>query len=229
MSRLAVIPARAGSKGLPGKHLRRIGGEPMIVHTIRAALAARSIDRVVVSTNDAAVARAARRAGAEVPFRRPDALAADGTPTEPVIAHAVAWAERDGMRVDVVVTLQPTSPLRDAGQIDAAVELLDGASVRSVASVAALGLPSSVVGSLIGDRFAPSGDPRDVRRQVAHAAARLTGGIYVTRRDLLAEGRLLDERPAALLVDPETAIDVDTEADLRAARLAWRRAQRGKR
>lgn len=229
MSRLAVIPARAGSKGLPGKHLRRIGGEPMIVHTIRAALAARSVDRVVVSTNDAAVARVARRAGAEVPFRRPDELAADDTPTEPVIAHAVAWAERDGMRVDVVVTLQPTSPLRDAGQIDAAVQLLDGASVRSVASVAALDLPSSVVGSLIGDRFAPFGDVHDPRRQVAHVAARLTGGIYVTRRDLLAEGRLLDERPAALLVEPATAIDVDTEADLRAARLAWRRKHRGQR
>ncbi|HET6745287.1 MAG TPA: acylneuraminate cytidylyltransferase family protein, partial [Candidatus Limnocylindria bacterium] len=167
MSRLAVIPARAGSKGLPGKHLRRIGGEPMIVHTIRAALAARSVDRVVVSTNDPAVARAARRAGAEVPFRRPEELAADDTPTAPVVAHAVAWAEREGMRVDVVITLQPTSPLRDAGQIDAAVQLLDGGLVRSVASVATLGVPSSVVGSLAGERFTPAKDVQDPRRQVA--------------------------------------------------------------
>jgi CMP-N,N'-diacetyllegionaminic acid synthase len=227
MSRLAVIPARAGSKGLPGKHLRRIGGEPMIVHTIRAALAAHSVDRVVVSTNDPAVARAARRAGAEVPFRRPEELASDDAPTAPVIAHAVAWAEREGMRVDVVVTLQPTSPLRDAGQIDAAVQLLDGASVRSAASVVSLGVPGSVVGSVTGGRFTPAQHVQDPRRQVADEAARLTGGIYVTRRDLLAEGRLLDDSPAALLVDAASAIDVDTEADLRAARLAWRRRQRG--
>jgi CMP-N,N'-diacetyllegionaminic acid synthase len=229
MSRLAVIPARAGSKGLPGKHLRRIGGEPMIVHTIRAALAARRIDRVIVSTNDPAVARVARRAGAEVPFRRPAELAGDDTPTAPVIAHAVAWAERDGMQVDAVVTLQPTSPLRDAGQIDAAVQMLAGDSVRCVASVARLRIPSSVVGSLAGDRFTPPNQVPDPRRQAADEAAWLTGGIYVTRRDLLAEGRLLDERPAALLVDAASAIDVDTEADLQAARLAWRRQHRDRR
>jgi CMP-N,N'-diacetyllegionaminic acid synthase len=229
MSRLAVIPARAGSKGLPGKHLRRVGGEPMIVHTIRAALAARSIDRVLVTTNDEAVARVARRAGAEVPFVRPTRLATDRTPTQPVIAHAVAWAEGDGMMVDTVVTLQPTSPLRDAQQIDAAIRLLDGRKVRSVVSVALLDLPASVVGAIIGDRFILAADARDGRRQAANPAARLTGGIYVTRRDLLAEGRLLDERPAALLVDPDTAIDIDTESDLRAARLAWRRARRGRR
>jgi CMP-N,N'-diacetyllegionaminic acid synthase len=226
MSTLAVIPARAGSRGLPGKHLRRIGGVPMIVHTIRAALGAASVDRVIVSTNDEAVARVAGRAGAEVPFLRPAHLAEDDTPTQPVIAHAVAWAESDGTDVDVVVTLQPTSPLRDAGQIDAALMLLDGQGVRSVASVAALGLPSSVVGVLANGRFRqrPPGD--DARRQESPPAVWLTGGIYVTRRDLLREGRLLDEQPAALVVDPESAVDVDTEADLMAARRAWR-SQRG--
>jgi CMP-N,N'-diacetyllegionaminic acid synthase len=225
MSTLAVIPARAGSRGLPKKHLRLIGGEPMIVHTIRAALQARSVDRVIVSTNDEAVARVARRAGAEVPFRRPDALATDHAPTLPVIAHAVGWVEAHGSSVDVVVTLQPTSPLRDAGQIDAALRLLDGPAVRSAASVAELGLPGTVVGMLSGGRFVPSVESDDARRQTAPAAARLTGGIYVTRRELLAEGRLLDERPAALVVDAGSAIDVDTAQDLAAARRAWRAAR----
>jgi CMP-N,N'-diacetyllegionaminic acid synthase len=228
MSTLAVIPARAGSKGLPGKHLRLIGGEPMIVHTIRAALQAGSIDRVIVSTNDESVARVARREGAEVPFRRPDELATDEAPTLPVIEHAVAWAEADGTRVDVVVTLQPTSPIREAGQIDAALRLLDGPSVRSVASVAELGLPAGVVGVLAEGRFAPSAGAEDARRQVAASTARLTGGIYVTRRDLLADGRLLDERPAALVVDQSSAIDVDTAADLAAARRAWRASNRAR-
>jgi CMP-N-acetylneuraminic acid synthetase len=221
MSTLAVIPARAGSKGLPGKHLRLIGGEPMIVHTIRAAIDARRVDRVIVSTNDDGVAYAARRAGAEVPFRRPDELAGDEAPTEPVIQHAVAWAEDDGMEVDVVVTLQPTSPLRNAGQIDAALRLLEEATVRSVVSVAELGMPSAVIGALRNGRFVTAGE-RDGRRQSSPAAARLTGGIYVTRRDLLAEGRLTEDEPAALVVDGVSAIDVDTAEDLADARRAFR-------
>jgi CMP-N,N'-diacetyllegionaminic acid synthase len=226
VSTLAVIPARAGSRGLPDKHLRRIGGVPMIVHTIRAALGAATVDRVIVSTNDEAVARVARRAGAEVPFHRPAHLSKDDTPTQPVIAHAVAWAEANGTDVDVVVTLQPTSPLRDAGQIDAALRLLDSPGVRSVASVATLGLPSSVVGTLADGRFTRHDAGDRVRRQESPAAARLTGGIYVTRRDLLREGRLLDERPAALVVDRGSAVDVDTEDDLIAARRGWRAARR---
>jgi CMP-N,N'-diacetyllegionaminic acid synthase len=225
MSTLAVIPARAGSRGLPGKHLRRIGGEPMILHTIRAALDAASIDRVIVSTNDEAVARVARNAGAEVPFRRPDDLAADDTPTHPVIAHAVAWAEADGTHVDVIVTLQPTSPLRDARQIDAAMQLLAGRDVRSVVSVTELGVPSSVVGSLTNGRFRSSGTRADARRQASPAAVRITGGIYVTRRDLLSEGRLLDDQPAALVVDSGSAVDVDTEDNLARARREWRAAR----
>jgi CMP-N,N'-diacetyllegionaminic acid synthase len=226
VSTLAVIPARAGSRGLPGKHLRRIGGVPMIMHTIRAALDAATVDRVIVSTNDEAVARVARRAGAEVPFQRPAHLAEDDTPTQPVIAHAVAWAEANGTDVEVVVTLQPTSPLRDAGQIDAALRLLDGQRVRSVASVATLDLPSSVVGTLVDGRFIRGEPGDDARRQESPAAVRLTGGIYVTRRDLLREGRLLDERPAALVVDQRSAVDVDTADDLVAARRGWRAARR---
>lgn len=228
MPTLAVIPARAGSRRLPGKHLKQIGGVPMIVHTIRAALDAASIDRVVVSTNDAAVARTARRAGAEVPFRRPESLSADDTPTQPVIAHAVHWAEEAGFQVDLVVTLQATSPLRTADQIDAAVALVGG-SVRSAVSVAELGMAGSVVGTVADGRFTPATATEAVpsSRAPISAAARLTGGVYVTRRDLLAEGRLVDDQPAALTVDPVTAIDVDSPADLAAARRAWR--SRGRR
>lgn len=194
----------------------------MIAHTVRAACQARRIERVLVSTDDPAIARAARRAGAEVPFMRPAELAADDTPTHPVVEHAVAWLESQGQRVDLVVTLQPTSPLRGASQIDAAVALLDRSDARSAVSVAALDLPASVVGWLDGDRFLRARDDRDARRQDSPPAARITGGVYVTRRDLLAEGRMLDERPAALLVDAATAIDVDTAADLAAARRALR-------
>lgn len=223
MLTVAVIPARAGSRGLPGKHLRLLGGEPLIVHTIRAALQAKRVDRVIVSTNDPAVARVARRAGAEVPFRRPDSLAGDETPTLPVIRHAVEWLESTGAEVDIVVTLQATSPLRDATEIDATVALLDDSAVRSAVTVTPIGLPSSQVGVASLGRFVallpPMSDPR---RQAAPPAVRLTGGVYVTRRDLLHEGRLLDERPAIFMVSGGSAIDVDDAADLAAARRAVR-------
>ena len=226
MATVGIIPARAGSRGLPGKHLRRVAGLPMILHTIRAGLGARRVDRLIVSTNDPAVARLARRAGAEVPFERPAELAADDTATAPVIEHAVAWLERNGTPVEIVVTLQPTSPLRGSAEIDAVVAMLDVAAVRSAVSVAPLGYPSSVIGAVFGDRLAALPAPPDARRQAAAPAVRITGGVYATRRDLLAEGRLLDDRPAALLVDADAAIDVDDAADLSAARLVARRRSR---
>jgi len=218
---VAVIPARAGSRGLPGKHLRLLGGEPLVAHTIRAALAARSVDRTIVSTDDPRVARVARKLGAEVPFTRPAELATDETPTLPVIQHAVDWLEASGAEVDLVVTLQPTSPLRAGAEIDAVVRLLADPAVGSAVSVAALGHPISVVGALREGRFvaASSGE---VRRQVSPPAVRVTGAVYVTRRSLLRAGRLLDDRPAAHLVAGPSAIDIDTGDDLTAARRAWR-------
>lgn len=220
----AIIPARGGSKGLPGKHLRRIGGVPMIVHTIRAALAARRVDRVIVSTDDERIASVARDAGAEVPWLRPAHLATDETPTALVVRHAVAWlAERDGAP-DVIVTLQPTSPLRTAEQIDATIALLDDATVSSAVTVTLLDLPVSVIGTVADGRFVAFAAPeRDVRRQAVPSVARLTGGVYVTRRDLLVDqDRLLDDSPAALVVDSATAVDVDTADDLRLARRSQR-------
>lgn len=225
MSTLAVIPARAGSRGLPGKHLLLIGGIPMIVHTIRAGLAAGSVDRVLVSTNDAAVARVARRAGVEV-VSRPDELAQDDSPTLPVIQHALREAEAGGDRIELVVTLQPTAPLRSAEQIDAAIALLRDSSVRSAVSVARLGMPISVIGSSADGRVRLVEHGIDVRRQASPPAVRVTGGIYVTRRDLLDEGRLLDDHPAALVLDEASALDIDTAGDLAAARRLWRARHR---
>lgn len=224
MLSVAVIPARAGSRGLPGKHLRSLGGIPVIVHTIRAALAATRIDRVIVSTNDEAIAAVARRAGAEVPFLRPDELAGDTTPTYPVIRHAVDWLEARGAAIGTVVTLQATSPLRDAVEIDATVALLDDPAVRSAVTVARLGVPATVVGTVRDGRFralepAAGGD---ARRQAAAPAVRLTGAVYATRRDLLDEGRLVDDVPAALLVEGPSSIDIDDAADLAEARRAIR-------
>ena len=224
---LAVVPARGTSRGLPGKHLLRIGGEPLIAHTIRAGLDAARVDHVLVSTDAPAIRAAAIANGAEAPFLRPPELSGDATPTAPVIVHAVEWFERAaGRSVATVVTLQATSPLRTAAEIDAAIALLDDEAVDSAVSVATTGLPASVLGLIGSGRWRPIVSPNgDARRQSAPAVHRLTGGIYVTRRNVLTVDRILGDSPAALVVDAISAIDVDTIDDLRAARAAWRRAR----
>jgi len=135
MRTLAVIPARGGSKGLPGKNLRELAGKPLIAWSILQAEAAASIDRIVVSTDDEAIARTAREFGAEVPFVRPAELATDTAPTEPVMLHALDWYEAQGERFDRIVLLQPTSPLRRDGAIDGAAALLEEERADSVLGV----------------------------------------------------------------------------------------------
>ena len=122
---LALVTARGGSKSIPRKNVRPLGGEPLIAWTIAAALEARLVDRVVVSTDDPEIADVAGGAGAEVPFLRPAHLAEDDTPDLPVIEHALRWLEqRDDYVPDVVVHLRPTSPLRPPGLVDAGVAVL---------------------------------------------------------------------------------------------------------
>ena len=134
---LGLVPARGGSKGIPRKNLIPVGGLPLIAHTILAARKSRSLDRVIVSTDDDEIAEVAERFGAEVPFRRPPEFAEDLTPDLPVFLHALEWLDRhEGYKPDLIAHLRPTSPLRTAQHIDEAVSILrgrpDADSVRSV-------------------------------------------------------------------------------------------------
>ncbi|MFT0140051.1 pseudaminic acid cytidylyltransferase [Alcanivoracaceae bacterium MT1] len=122
--RIAVIPARGGSKRIPHKNIKPFCGRPMIAWSIRAAREAGCFDRILVSTDDDAVAAVAKAEGAEVPFRRPTELADDHTPTVPVIAHAVAWLQQQGASVSEVCCLYATAPFVRAGDILAALEAL---------------------------------------------------------------------------------------------------------
>src|SRR5207244_8672302 len=124
MATIATVCARGGSKGVPGKNIRPLLGKPLIVYTIEQARRCLGIGGVYVSTDDPAIAEVARRAGAEVPFLRPDHLAEDTTPHLPVVQHALAWmAEREAFTASYVVVLQPTTPLRTGDDIAASVEL----------------------------------------------------------------------------------------------------------
>lgn len=134
---LAIIPARGGSKGIPGKNIRSFGGYPLIAFSIAAAKQSATVTRVIVSTDDKKIAEAARTFGAEVPFMRPAELAQDDTTDLPVFEHALRWlAENEGYHPDLVIQLRPTSPVRPRNCVDEAVALLnahpEADSVRGV-------------------------------------------------------------------------------------------------
>lgn len=112
-SRLAIIPARGGSKGIPRKNIVSLGGKPLVAHTIGAALSAGLFDRVLVSTDDPEVAAVSREYGAQVPFLRPPALSSDVAVISEVVAHTLAWLQmNDGYDPDLYMLLYPTSPFR---------------------------------------------------------------------------------------------------------------------
>ncbi len=139
MNVVAVIPARAGSKRLPGKNIRSLGGRPLLAYSVEDALECPLIHRTLVSTDSPEVAAIAKACGAQTPFLRPAALSGDRVSDAPVLDHACRWLEeREGYRVDVIVLLRPTTPLRPDGLVTACLRRLfesDADSVRSVREV----------------------------------------------------------------------------------------------
>ncbi len=133
---LGLIPARGGSKGIPGKNLRLLGGRSLVARAVESGIKSLRLARLILSTDSEAIAEEGRRAGAEVPFLRPADLAKDDTPSSAVVVHALEWLERnEGRLPDILVLLQPTAPLRQARHIDEALELLVTSGARSVVSV----------------------------------------------------------------------------------------------
>jgi CMP-N-acetylneuraminic acid synthetase/2-polyprenyl-3-methyl-5-hydroxy-6-metoxy-1,4-benzoquinol methylase len=231
MKVLAVIPARGGSKGIPNKNLAIASGRPLLAYTADAARASRRLTRVVVSTDDGVIADTARRLGLEVPFMRPASLAADDTPMLPVLQHAVTAMRNCGFVADAVVLLQPTSPLRRAEHIDAAVDLLERSGADSVVSVMEVPHqfnPVSVM-RLDGDRLQPFIDgPLVTRRQdKPRVFARNGPAVVAVRTSVIEGGSLYGDDCRALVMSPSESLDIDGPADLAdfasATRIPYRR------
>lgn len=212
---VAIIPARGGSKGLPGKNLRLLAGKPLIAHTIEAARRCALIDRVLVSTDDPAIAAAARAFGAETPFLRPPELARDDTPTEPVLKHAVEWLEHEeGYRVDVVVFFQPTDVFRTQALVNSVVRrLLDDDSLDSVfvAYKTHKNFWRRVNGAWT--RLAPdlAYGPRQTRESLYRED---TGLACATRAHIIKAGRRIGDRVDLVITDDVcTGVDIHDEFD----------------
>jgi len=222
---LAIIPARGGSKGIPRKNLRLLCGKPLIAYTIEAALNSKLINRVVVSTEDEEIAKVSKKYGAEV-ISRPTELAQDDTPSLPLFQHAIRYLEEvKDYRPEIIVMLQPTSPLRIVEDIDRAIEEFLKGSYHSIASVCEVEHTPHWMYTIVGERLKPliEEGQKVVRRQDDSKVYRLNGAVYVTSRDIIMkENRVLGRDTKAYIMPLERSIDIDTELDFKLAELLMR-------
>jgi CMP-N,N'-diacetyllegionaminic acid synthase len=220
MRTISTICARGGSQGLPGKNVRPLAGKPLITHSIELALAHPEIDGVYVSTDSEDIAEVARSAGAQVPFLRPAHLATSDAGKIPVIEHLVAWLEGEGIVVDRIVDLQPTSPLRTADDISGCLALLDHETDCVTTATVASASPYYNLLELDHAGHAVLSKPGGgyVARQQAPDVYQLTGSVYCWHRATLSAG-VLGGATRLHLVPRERAIDIDDLIDFRLAEL----------
>ncbi len=211
---LGLVPARGGSRGLPGKNLAPLGGRPLIAWTAEAAAGSSYLDRTVLSSDDEAILAAGREAGLEVPFVRPPELARDDTPAMDVVLHAL---DAVGERFDLLVLLQPTSPLRVAADIDACVERVAAGAPccvsvtepgHSPAWMFTLG-EGGAMRRLIPELAIPA------RRQELPSVYALNGAVYAAETSWLRRERsFLAEGTVGYPMPPERSVDLDDDLDL---------------
>jgi len=221
---LAIITARGGSKGIPDKNVRAVGGKPLIAWTIERAEASRWVDRIIASTDDDGIAAVACKHGAEVPFLRPAELAQDDSPTLPVLLHALAWlADEEDYRPDYVLLLQPTSPLRSTEDIDGAIELALEKGADGVVSVCEpLTHPKLLRGVCEDGRLVEPVDKAIERRarQELPPAYALNGAIYLSRTEILIrEKTFYTEKTYAYVMPQARSLDIDDAWQLELADL----------
>lgn len=225
---LGIIPARGGSKGLPGKNLRPLGGAPLIAHTIRAAVESR-IERVIVSTDDEEIAAAARDHGAEVPFKRPEALSGDEATSLSVLLHGLRFMEDQArMEIQHVVFLQPTSPFRMAWHIDEALDQYLRSGKTSLIAVTEVQEhhPYFMFTCKDNDTLSPlfEMEQRPLRRQDLPTMYRINGALYISRRDYYLDlddsAAIFDWRSlSGYSMDAPSSLDINDAMDFQRAEL----------
>ncbi|MBF0162244.1 MAG: acylneuraminate cytidylyltransferase family protein [Magnetococcales bacterium] len=218
---LAIIPARGGSKGLPGKNILPLAGKPLIAWSIETARACPEIDRLILSSDDAEIIATAQAWGCEVPFIRPPHLANDTASTLAVLLHAL---ESLPERYEWLVLLQPTSPLRWAADISACLEICRREAAPACVTVTATKTPLWSYFLEADGRMVPilGRDNTRVGRQQLPAAYQLNGAVYVARCDWFQQQQtFVHAETRAHVMPPERSVDIDTAFDLRWAEFLW--------
>ncbi len=224
---LALVPARGGSKSMPRKNLRVVGGKEMVAHSIEHALQARTVTRIILTTDSEEIAAVGRAAGAEVPFLRPAEFAQDLSTDYEFVRHALEWLrENEGYEPDLVLQLRPTTPVRDIRLIDRAVETLaahpEADSLRAVVTacfspykmwhVSTDGFLAPLIPSLPGIE-----EPYNQPRQILPEIVQQDGFLDITRpRTIFDAGSITGPKVLPFFLDRES-IDIDYEHELATA------------
>lgn len=219
--RLAVIPARGGSKRIPRKNIRPFGGKPMVVWSIEAAVASGCFDRVIVSTDDADIARVARDHGAEVPFVRPPELSDDHTGTVPVIAHATQWMQAQGEAVDGVCCLYATAPFVRAEDLQRGLHALQTMQCDYAFSVTSYAFPIQRAIRVAADGRVSmmQTEHLNTRSQDLEEAYHDAGQFYWGQTSAWLDHRpIFSPASAAVMLPRHRVQDIDTPED-------WERAE----
>lgn len=192
MKILGLIPARGGSKGIPGKNIKSLGGKPLLQYSLEAASASKLLTQVMLSSDDHKIIKVAERIGLEVPFVRPGALANDDTTSLEVIQHTLAFFEERGEFFDAVCLLQPTTPFREDELIDQAIEIFEQGKYDSLISVRQV--PADYNPHWVfekkedGQLKLATGEKKVIsRRQDLPKAYHRDGAVYLTRTNVLLE------------------------------------------
>lgn len=208
---IAIIPARGGSKGLPGKNVRPLNGKPLIAYAIEEALKAKHIDRVIISTDDEEIARVAIEYGAELPFMRPAELASDTAMAIDNYIYTVSRLEKEaGKPIDAFVVLQPTSPLRVAEDIDGAIELFEQKGADSVISYCQEAHPVTWHKYLDEEgRFVDIFDANINNRQENRVSYYPNGAVYVFRTAMIRDRKYYTDKSYAYVMPRMRSVDID--------------------
>jgi UDP-2,4-diacetamido-2,4,6-trideoxy-beta-L-altropyranose hydrolase len=205
---LAIIPARGGSKGIPKKNTKLLAGKPLIAYTIESSLNSKKIANVVVSTEDEVISKISELYGAEV-IKRPKELAEDHIPLDPVIFHTFKAIENKGTQYDIIITIQPTSPLISTKTIDEAIETFIEKNCDTLISVKA---EPHLYWKKQNNDFFPLYEERK-NRQYLEPIFKETGSILITKRDIISENNRIGSNLQLFEVPSKESIDIDNYHD----------------
>ncbi len=224
---LILIPARGGSKGVPKKNVRQIGGKPLIVHTIEAALQANISARVMVTTDDEEIALIAKNAGADVPFMRPFHLAEDNTTTLAVVEYVLERLEKEESYIpDFIILLQPTSPFRNSVDIEKSMQIMLDQDCDSVISVTEVKEHPFIMYDVNerGRLQQYTHNPQQLtRRQDFPPVYKVNGAIYIVKKQIWDKYKSFNHVPVIYpyIMSTESSIDIDDEIDWNLAQLLY--------
>lgn len=235
MEILGIIPARGGSKGVPGKNIKMLVGKPLIAWTIQEAKQSSLLTRIIVSTDDEKIANVAREYGAEVPFLRPKELSQDMSTDIDFLDHAInALSKIDGYIPDIIVRLPPTSPLRTVNDIDMGIRKLldspDADAVRPITEVPKhpykfwkISDDIRYLESFLSKDITGFDEPHNLPRQLFPAVYMHTGAMDILRLKTLKEQRSTSgNKLAYFFMDPEHSMNIDSPLDFKIAELLMR-------